>query len=193
MARVSPSNDAERQGALTTGRSAVLLGVPHELQGPRFPRYVRDSSYSILVTALIRSNEVDFVFEESAGRGPSIAEEIAKSVLGAGHYLDIDPPQHERPKHGIAPICVSGFPVDPCNSADVCSVSIVEEQRKREKLWLLRIAEQHFTNGLVIVGLSHTLSVSFGLLSVRIGIRDACNYIPFAKLGTQAHPIENLD
>jgi hypothetical protein len=82
-------------------KSASVLGVPHQLQGPKFAGYVHNPTYSRFIEDLIK-REVGFVFEEASGRGPSIAEDLAKSLLGSGHYLDVDPSRDERPKYGIA-------------------------------------------------------------------------------------------
>jgi hypothetical protein len=88
-----------------------LLAVPHQLQGPRFRAYVEDSSYLQLVEGFIK-DDVDFVFEEASGHRPSIAEECGNSLLGPGHYSDIDPSRSERLELGIAET-LSGLPIDP--------------------------------------------------------------------------------
>ena len=72
-------------------RSVLVLGVAHELQGSKFQGYVDDPSFGLLLKSSM--NGVDFVFEETAGLGPSKAEDLANSILGTGHYVDIDPSQ----------------------------------------------------------------------------------------------------
>jgi hypothetical protein len=122
-------------------KSALVLGVPHQLQGPNFMGYVDDPSYGVLLEDLIHDG-VDFVFEEATGRGPSTAEKLTQSILGPGHYLDVDPALNERAKYGIAKVTGGGGPIDPCHSIDVHESALVEEQGKREKLWIERIQMQ---------------------------------------------------
>jgi hypothetical protein len=89
-------------------QSMLVLAVPHQLQGQKFQSYVQDNSYSILVKNFV--NQVDFGFEEAAGRGPSIAEELVNKMSGPGRYLDFDPPSDERLKFGIAANLTDFFP-----------------------------------------------------------------------------------
>jgi hypothetical protein len=63
-------------------RSALILGVAHELQGPGFLGYVHDPSYLLLVEGAMIG--VDFVFEEARvtdRRSPRISR-IRFLVLG---------------------------------------------------------------------------------------------------------------
>lgn len=166
-------------------KSAVLLGVPHQLQGLGFRGYVEDPSYSRLVKTLMGG--VDFVFEEATGRGPSIAEQLVGFSQRPVQYLDFDPPPDERPKHGIEKLVGGGWPIDPCNSSDVCETSTVGEQRKREELWLDRVLSKPFEKALVIVGLAHSLSFTFRLTSKGINVNESQYYIPYSKLCTRAH------
>ncbi|HEV2222798.1 MAG TPA: hypothetical protein VGR84_07345, partial [Candidatus Acidoferrales bacterium] len=124
-----------------------VLAVPHQLQGTKFSGYVKDSSYESLVEDLVR--EVDFVFEEASGRGPSLAERLAGEVLGAGHYLDVDPKSSEREQYGIARKTGEDFPIDAsqlCSNVtpDIRHCAFVNEHRKREELWLQKIQSQVF-------------------------------------------------
>lgn len=73
-------------------KSVVLLSVPHMLQGPNFRGYVNAPPYSDLVTSFIKVEKLDFVFEETGGRGPSIAENLAKTMIAEDRYLNLDPP-----------------------------------------------------------------------------------------------------
>lgn len=164
-------------------RSVLLLAVPHELQGPQFRGFVEDQSYTILVKRFTRG--VDIVFEEAGGYGPSIAEEVAKSILDPGHYWDIDPPRNERHKFGIAET-QDGCPIDPCNSTDTYSCVYIDEHRKREELWLQRIQEQHFEKGFLICGIAHSLSFGFRLLNAGVSV-DVFHYLPYNKLCTKPH------
>jgi hypothetical protein len=166
--------------------SALVLAVPHQLQGPNFRDYVQNSTYSVLIEDLIRDG-VDFVFEEVSGRGPSIAEDLANSMLQPGHYLDVDPRPDERPRYGIARVTGGGGPVDPGNSEDIYESSMVDEQRKREELWVQRIRAQKFEKGLVVVGLAHGLSLSFRLISAGISAPETRFYVPYNKLCKRRH------
>ena len=165
-------------------KSVVVLAVPHQLQGPKSVGYVPDSAYSLLVEDRIRKG-VNFVFEEAAGLRPTTAENLATLVLGPGHYLDIDPPREERPKYGIAEspggTCLLGDPI-PGFPPDSYDWTIVEEQGRREKLWLQRMQDQPFEKGLVICGLGHNLSFAFRVLAAGIGVTTAYSYIPHHKL-----------
>jgi hypothetical protein len=145
-------------------KSAVVLGVPHPLQGPEF--------------------------RGCSGLGPSIAEGHADSLLGKGHYLDIDPPPSDRDKHAVAKVTSGWVPIDSWQTsvhADGYEWSIVDEQRKREELWLQRVQSQPFKKGLVICGTSHGLSFAFRLLSAGIGVDQAYSYLPHHKLCSRPH------
>jgi len=172
-------------------KSVVVLAVPHPLQGPGFTGYIDDPAYSRLIEGLIK--RADFVFEEAGGRKPSTAETLAESLLGTGHYLDIDPPPGERHKYGIAKETGGWYPFDPFQSAapdipaDGCEWSIVEEHRKREELWLKRVQAQPFSKGLAICGLAHGLSFAFRLSSAGISVDETQSYIPHHKLCTRSH------
>ena len=174
-------------------KSVVVLSVPHELQGPQFPRHVNDPASSHLVEGLIKggisvegfaTGRIDFVFEEAAGRRPSIAEDLAKSLLGPGHYLDVDPPPHERRKHGIK-LETGGYWFDPSLGAHY-RWEEVDEHRKREQLWLQAVQAQAFETGLAICGLGHGLSFPFRLLSAGVRVLLTFNHIPYDKLCSHA-------
>ena len=161
-------------------KSVLVLAVPHQLQGPNFPCHVDDPSYRKLVSGFLRS--VDLVFEEAAGCGPSIAEELALSALGASHYLDIDPARHDRHKYGIAAETEEWLPINPSGSSDMYSRLILGDLEKREELWLHRIRDRYFQQGLVICAIGHGLSFAFRLRSAGFGDIQLCNYIPYEKL-----------
>lgn len=174
-----------RMGGIVN-RSALVLAVPHPLQGPKFAGHIPDPSYGQFVKGLILDGP-DFVFEEASGKSPSIAEGISVRHLGVDHYLDFDPPENERAKYGIAAKTGGGGPIDPCNSPDCYESSIIDEQRKREELWLQRVQQQSFKNALVIVGVLHGLSFSFRLRDAGIAISEALAYIPYAKFCRRPH------
>jgi len=95
--------------------------------------------------------------------------------------MDIDPSREEREKYGIAKETGEGNPIDPFNSSDVYYCLFLNEQMKREELWLRRIQQQDFATGLVIIGLAHNLSFAFRLGSAGIAA-EPFNYIPYGKL-----------
>lgn len=165
-------------------QSMLVLAVPHPLQGSKFQGYVQDNHYSNLVKRLV--TQVDFIFEESAGRGPSIAEELVNKIHGPGHYMDFDPSPAERPNFGIKENLTDFSPIYPYDS-EKCDTTEVAEQEKREALWLQRIRETQFEKGLAIVGLAHNLSLAFRLQAAGVSVADSYTYTPYNKLCTLKH------
>lgn len=165
-------------------KAVGVLAVPHPLQGPGFRGYVNDPHFSRLVTGLM--TDVDFVFEEASGNGPSTAEELAKTILGAGHYLDVDPAPSERPPYGIGETG-GRDPIDPMDERSVLEWADIGENRKREELWVTKVLALSFENGLAICGLAYALSFAFRLRSAGIGIAKSYTYIPYHKLCTRSH------
>ena len=153
-------------------RSVVLLATLHEFQGlARHPDSVEDPSYASGVESFIRSGRVDFVFEEAAELGPSIAEQRANLILEPGHYLDID--SGREPLGGPKPIC--GF----------TSIS-VELSKTREDAWFQRVNAQGFKKGLVICGAAHSLSFGFRLQVAGFSV-ELCQHLPYEKLCRREH------
>jgi hypothetical protein len=107
---------------------AMVLAVPHQLQGLGFRGYVEDPSYPKLLKQFVRE-DVDFVFEEATGRGPTIAEGLTESLLGAGHYMDVDPPPTERKTLGIA-TAGGGEWIEPGYTTDYYEWAITEEKQE---------------------------------------------------------------
>jgi hypothetical protein len=175
------------------GKSMVVLAVPHQLQGPRFSGFIEDPSYSQLLEYKIQRKGIDFVFEEAGERQPTIAERAANSILGRGHYLNLDPSKDDRQKLGIgtaAGSCIIGDQEEAIASGfppDTLGWTIVEEQRKREDLWLQRIQAQEFEKGLAICGSAHNLSLAFRLLSAGISVVKTHDYLPCHKLCSRRH------
>ena len=181
---MSPGTDTGMNSA-PVKKAVLVLAVPHQLQGMGFIGYVNDPSYRTFVEDLVSEGR-DFVFEEAAGQKPSHAEEIADAVLGAGHYLDVDP--SDRAACGISAKTGGREPVDefarvaPGTIGDTYEFSIVSEQEKREAYWARMITSQDFKNGLAICGLCHGLSLAFRLESAGIDVSKAFSYIPWHKL-----------
>ena len=161
-------------------KSVLVLGVPHQLQGPHFENHVDDPSYRVLAESLIRN--VDFVFEEAAGQGPSIAENLVNSIRGLDHYLDVDPSGDDRPKYGIGTIAQQNAYIDPKNSEDMYSRLLIDEQTKREELWQSKINNQEFRKALMICGIGHGLSFAFRLIDAGFIDVECYSYIPFEKI-----------
>jgi hypothetical protein len=144
-----------------------VLGTSHQLQGGNFAgRRIRDPSYEKHVRSEIESRRFDFVFEEAAGLGPTIAENLTRELLDHDHYLDVDPPVAIRASFGIANPSGHSFPISPyeLGSRDVIGVEYVDPQDRRETLWLDRIAKTSFTSALFVCGYLHALSFSFSSL-----------------------------
>lgn len=161
-------------------KTITVFSTPHPLQGSGFAGYVDDPHYADLIDDLL-SMGVDFVFEEAGGRKPSIAEGLVESFLGLGHYMDVDPPPHERHEHGI----VSRAKARP--NLLGCEYAAVEEQRQREEVWMKRIADQPFDKGLMICGLCHCLSFAFQLVAAGINVAGVHSYMPYSKLCNLQH------
>lgn len=166
-------------------KSVVVLAVPHQLQNPKTYGHISDPSYSNLIEVFINKG-VDFVFEEASGLGPTIAQSLAESLLGVGHYMDIDPAPSDRAEYGIARITGGRRSFDPSefesDQPDSYEFAIVEEQKKREELWSKRVADEPFEKGLAICGVCHGLSLAFHLQKAGVSVVDACSYIPYHKM-----------
>jgi len=173
-------------GAITVpSRTALVLAVPHQLQGQSSQQFIDDPAYRELLSVKIEDG-VDFVFEEAAGLRPTFAEELAESLIGLGFYLDIDPPKAERVKHGLAEVTGRSEVINPLRGGSY-RWELVEEHRKREELWLERILSKSFTKGLVICGIGHSLSFSFRLQSAGVSVPKTYDYSPYDKLCRRTH------
>jgi hypothetical protein len=167
--------------------SIVVLGTDHRLQGKKFPQHVDDPGYRELLLQLMSG--VDFIFEEASGRHPTTAEELKKELRELAqeqpiNYMDIDPGPDERNELGIARNTVHSHLINGERLGQYDCVC-VEENAKREAVWLCKIFKEKFRNGLVICGLPHTLSFAFKLESVGFETK-ACCYMPYHKPGVLA-------
>src|SRR5258708_22898370 len=142
-------------------QSMQIVAILHRIQGTGFQAYVEDPAYAMWINPFL-SKDIDFVFEEASGQGPSVAEGLAKRLPNVG-YLDIDPPVSERHKYGIPPHTSDGGGIDPVHSYDVYETVVPDQQRKREEEWLRRIKASKFKKGLLICGAAHGLSLAFRL------------------------------
>jgi hypothetical protein len=143
--------------------------------------------YRSLVTDIIAEGNVDFVFEEATGTGPTIAEEIAENKLRKGHYLDVDAPA-VRKEHGIG-TTTRFHELDQMPRGELrvfCIELIVAEQQKRETLWLQAMQGKQFNSGLLVCGLAHLLSMAFRLESSGYSVK-ARIYNPEHRLCERTH------
>jgi hypothetical protein len=148
-------------------RQIIVLGTNHALQGAdQVPtgKKIDDPTYEVLVRKLIDYFCLDYIFEEVSGCGPTTASKLEKPGLG---YWDVDPPKSERPRYGIEPgLPFEGFCIYEVNDPRMPSPEPLATQKKleteigREKLWVERINEKRFENGLMICGVAHTFSVA---------------------------------
>jgi hypothetical protein len=161
-------------------RKIVVLGTYHQLQGTNFTGYVDDPSYTKIVSDQVRFNNIDYIFEEASGHGPSIAEKQS-SQLGPDRYFDIDPCRADRTKFGIPENVESCGPVDPCKNSDVLCLQDVDGHRLREELWIQRISGKNFKVGLMICGVAHGLSMGFRLQNKGFEV-ELLQYVPSRKI-----------
>lgn len=169
-------------------KSISIVGTSHRLQGARkaeLIRYINDPSYKRYLEDQLRPKVFDFVFEEASELGPTIAEETAATLLGQGHYLDVDPHPNNREKFGIPELINSHTPINPYeqSNSDFVQHEDLEGRGRREELWVRRVKEQSFNWALFICGYLHSLSLSFRLRSEGISVAQVGIYMPFDKLG----------
>lgn len=164
-------------------RSALILATVHEFQGRGFEGYVEDGLYEDAIESCLRTGRIDFVFEEAAGRRPSIAEDYAKTLLGPGHYLDIDSRPNEMRKFGLP--SERGLLLGP---KPICGLPSwdVNRHKEREMRWLQKMNEQVFNQGLVICGVGHSLSFAFRLQNDGYSV-ELCQYLPYDRLCKREH------
>jgi hypothetical protein len=175
---------------VAVSKSLIVFGTSHQVQGAKgHPRNVDDPTYSEFIEGLICGYQIDFLFEEASGLGPTTAEGVALLRLGAGHYLDVDPHRDKRSEHGLAAETGSIWPIDPCDprrSLDVAVWEFLDEHAKRESFWLQRLTAQNFTRGLFVCGYLHTLSFAYVARSEGFKVT-SLYYMPHHKLCTKQH------
>ncbi len=170
-------------------RHVLLLATFHQFQGPRFSGYIQDEPYRILVEKCISVRRIDLVFEEAGKREPSTAEESANSVLGPGHYLNMDHTRNALRKFGITEDVETetGHWIDDRDKSlgKYCCEDI-GAHNGREMQWLRAIEAQQFEKGLVILGVGHSLSFAFRLHGAGFAV-ELCQYLPYEKLCKREH------
>jgi hypothetical protein len=151
-------------------RKMVVLGTNHARQGAakiEESKKIDDPTYGVLIDKLVSHFSLDCIFEEASGCGPTTASKLQRPGLG---YLDVDPPGNERHRFGIPP----GLPYEPFAIYDSGDSRMPEQepfatQKRvatelgRERVWIERINNGKFTNGLLICGATHTFSVALRL------------------------------
>lgn len=154
----------------------TVLGTLHVVQGAeKRLGNVHDPAYVALLNKLMISEEVDFIFEEASGLGPTIAEKLALDKLAFGHYVDIDPARGERSEFGIPANSSEPNMIGSPPTVSFANWQILEAHAKREELWLKRIQQSKFESALVICGLVHLLSFAFRLHDAKFSVQ-AINY-----------------
>jgi hypothetical protein len=142
----------------------TVLATLHVIQGAE-KRHgnMHDPMYLALLNKLMVSEEVDFIFEEASGLGPTIAEKLALEKLGLGRYLDIDPARGERTELGIPVSTHEPNMIGAPPKVAFANWQLLEVHSRREELWMKRMQQQEFGSALVICGLVHLLSFAFRL------------------------------
>lgn len=165
----------------------VVLGIWHDIQGApkRTNRRLDDTEYKKVLERFLLGR--DFVFEEATGLGPTTAAHLTLDRIGAGHYLDVDPALPERWAYGISEHTGVSAPINPGDpESECCNSERVEDQFRRECVWLERIQEKTFESGLLVCGFLHVLSMSFRLVQAGYAV-EAHHYTPWQKFCQRPH------
>jgi hypothetical protein len=151
-------------------RKIVVLGTDHALQGVEKldkSKKIDDPTYGVLVEKLVADFSLDCIFEEASGLGPTTASKLQRPGLG---YLDVDPPGNEYHLYGIPPdLPFDTYVIYDSNDPRMPKPEPYAAQKKvatvlgRERVWIERINNASFTNGLLICGAAHTFSVALRL------------------------------
>jgi hypothetical protein len=163
-------------------RRIVILGTYHELQGSdKRLGNVSDPLYSILLGELFESEAVNFVFEEASGFGSTTAERFANEILGAGCYLDVDPPLLRRKDLNISTPSNQPYMIGNPPDAGFANWQSTEVHESREIFWSQAIQGSAFDSGLMVCGIAHMLSFAFRLRAANFEVK-AIDYLPRHKL-----------
>lgn len=166
----------------------TVLATLHVVQGAeKRVGNVHDPMYVELLNKLMASEDVDFIFEEASGLGPTIAEKLALERLGFLRYQDIDPARGDRADFGIPPNSSEPHMIGAPPTVAFANWQVLGVHARREELWLKRMQEHRFESALVICGLVHLLSFAFRLQSAQFSVQ-AINYANW-----QRQPARRLD
>jgi hypothetical protein len=154
----------------------TVLATLHVVQGAeKRVGNAHDPMYVALLSKLMASEGVDFIFEEASGLGPTIAEKLALEQLAFGHYVDIDPARGERADFGIPANSSEPHMIGAPPTVAFANWQVLDVHAKREELWIKRIKQHKFESALVICGLVHLLSFAFRLQAEQFSVQ-AINY-----------------
>jgi len=153
-------------------QNLIVLGTYHNVQGLKnFGGSLTDPDYRLILEYLKQKHDVDFIFEEASGHGPSIASETA-----LGGYLDVDSETTNaalshcaEDSHSLVLEILSKFRVQ-----EIPTKMGLTAQEWREATWIAKIKAEQFTTGLVICGVAHTLSIAFRLKAEGFGVETYC-------------------
>ncbi|SRR6266566_3036505 len=161
-----------------------VLGVNHKVQGEsNFPGTFVDPDYDKVVRDIISSKGIDFVGEEG-GDHTTIAERITQELLGAGHYLNVEP--ENRSEHRIGET-YDGYKLPSASGGEFDVLRwMVAENEKRERIWVDHLIEKTTSTGLLICGFYHAFSVAAKLLDRGFDV-EARTYLPYDKLCSHTH------
>jgi hypothetical protein len=140
-------------------KKLIIFGTYHEVQGVQGADFksIDDPDYKALLEELIELHNVDFIFEELSGYGPSIASEMTTVS-----HVDMDSETTDDALVKFSEPQKTMF--RPKSKAQETAFKLgLEVQNWRESRWVLKIKDQQFETGLVICGLVHSLSVAFRL------------------------------
>jgi len=156
-------------------RLVVVFGTTHELQNmEKYWRRVDDPHFKSLLDMLIDEHEIDFIFEEATGLGPTTAEKLSLT-LGSNRYLDVDPRREERLKFGIPENSNENIPLGTPFSRPPVAVAadrvFHETHAKREEFWLQQVTKRDFKKALMICGQNHLLSFAFRLCAANFDVK----------------------
>jgi hypothetical protein len=166
---MAESHDREGIGM---NRRVTVLATLHELQGAeqRHGNFF-DPKYTELLDQLILAEEIDFIFEEASGLGPTIAEKVSLEKLGSNRYLDVDPRKDKRERFGIPKDSNDFYMIGSPPTVAFASWQFHEVHAKREEFWLQQLAGYEFKTGLMICGLTHMLSFAFRLHAANFRVK----------------------
>ena len=153
-------------------RRVLILATLHQLQGAENRHgNLHDPMYIKLLNQLIVAEEIDFIFEEASGRGPTTAEKLSLDIFGPGRYLDVDPHRDEREKFGIPKESNDFYMIGSPPGAVFASWQFHEVHEIREEYWLKQLARQSFKSALMVCGLAHVLSFAFRLHAANFSVK----------------------
>jgi len=118
----------------------TVLATLHEHQGAKGRSgNVEDPMYVKLLHQLLGAEGFDFIFEEAAGWGPTIAEKFSRSKLETNRYLDVDPPARDRAKFGIPAVSNEPYMIGSPPEVAFANWQALEVHALREELWIKQI------------------------------------------------------